>query len=143
MAPLKNALIGFGGFYLALWLRWPLILLWNLVTNHLTFRSGLQTMLLMPAVYALPTAIVAFAVGAVMAHTVEARFPSRWALIPAALFLQENLFVHRTWYVGPTTADYVTIAVEAAIPALACIAGAAIVDRRRQRAAIAQSSISD
>ena len=133
MSSFKNLLLSFGAYYLAIWLRllleWP----WSFVSNRLSFIGDLQSMLLMPAVWALPSAVAAFAAGVAIGHVVEARFASRWALLPAALFFEQHIFGYRTWVIGPTKSDYVSIAVGAAIPALACVVGAVIAEGKRKR----------
>jgi hypothetical protein len=128
---LKDVLIVCGAFYVSIRLLLPLSLLWSLVSNDLSFAGNLQLMLLMPIVMAVPEILAAIAVGTATALTVESRYPSRWAVIPALLFLQGQLFVQRTWIIGPTTDGLVGVAVEAALPAIACIVAAAVVEERR------------
>ena len=117
MSSFKNLLLSFGAYYLAIWLRllleWP----WSFVSNRLSFIGDLQSMLLMPAVWALPSAVAAFAAGVAIGHVVEARVASRWALLPAALFFEQHIVGYRTWVIA----------------ALACVVGAVIAEGKRKR----------
>jgi hypothetical protein len=122
-----------GAYYIAAWLYLPLAWLWDFVSRRMSFRVGVETMLLMPLVMGLPMAVVAFAAGALIGRTVDARHPSRWALVPALLFLQQHLLGRRWWATPPTVTDWVGIAVEAAFPAVACVLGAVWIEGRRLR----------
>jgi hypothetical protein len=133
MSILRNLLVVCGAYYVAIWLYLPLAWLWAFVSSRMSFTVGVETMLLMPLVMGLPMAVVAFAAGALVARTIEDRYPSRWALIPALLFLQHHLLGGRWWAEPPTLTDHIGIAVEAAFPAVACVLGAVVVEGRRLR----------
>jgi hypothetical protein len=133
MKPLKNLLVVCGAYYLAGWLHLPLAWLWSFASDRMSFEVGVETTLLMPLVMGLPMAATAFGAGALIARVVDAKYPSRWALIPALLFVLRHLLGRRWWAQPPTLADYVGIAVEAAFPAVACILGAAVLEGRARR----------
>lgn len=132
---LRNTLLACGAYYLALWLYVPLTALWSVVSNRLSFTVGVETIVLMPIVLGLPELVLAGAVGAVVAATAAARHPSRWALLPAALFVTQHAFARHSWARPPDFDDRVRLVVEAVLPAVVCILAATIVEGRAKRPA--------
>lgn len=133
MTMLRNVLLACGAYFVAAWLLVPLVLLWNFVSSRLSFTEGIESMVLMPIVMGVPEIVVASGVGAAVAATVQATRPSRWALIPAALFVMQHVLTPRWWAQPPTTTDRITLAIEAALPAVACVLSATIFERRLRR----------
>jgi hypothetical protein len=130
---LKNTLLACGAYYVAMWLYGPLVWLWSFVSNRLTFTGGIETIVLMPIVMGVPEMLVACGAGVAVVATVDAKHPSRWALLPAGLFLMQHAFARRWWARSPTFEDQVAIVVEAALPAVACILAATVLESRVRR----------
>jgi hypothetical protein len=83
----------------------------------------------MPLVGHLPRAIVAAAAGATVTWLVESERPLGWGFFPAALYGVLG-FLGYHWARPPVGLDRVAQAIGALFPALACIAGALVAERR-------------
>lgn len=127
---LKNVLLSCGAFALAGLFHLPLVWLWSAVSNRASFTVGIETMLLMPLVMGLPEILVACGAGAAVAATAESRYPSRWSLIPAGLSVLQRVFARRWWAQPPGLEDQVAVVIEAAVPAVACVLTATLLERR-------------
>jgi hypothetical protein len=128
---LKNVLLSCGAYYVAVSLLYgPLVWAWSFVSNRLSFTVGIETIVLMPLVMGVPEILVAIIVGAAIAATVDARHASRWALIPAALFVLQRVFARRWWAQPPTFEDQAAMVVEAALPVVTCILAATVFESR-------------
>lgn len=100
------------------------------LTNQMSFEEGLPAIVSMPLALSLPSALAAYGVGYVVARTVESPSPTAWATLPAALFLVLGISPSR-WAAMSSIGDRVSQIIEAAVPALACILAAQLVERRR------------
>lgn len=135
LSTLKNILLSFGAYYVGVWLLYgPLVWVWSFVSNRLSFTVGIETIVLMPLVMGVPEIVVAMVVGAAIAATVDARHASRWALVPAALFVLQHVFARRWWGRSPTFEDQAARVVEAALPVVACILAATVFESRLRQA---------
>ena len=133
LTALKNILLACGAYYVAAWWLGPLVWLWSFVSNNVSFTVGIETILLMPIVMGVPEIVLACGAGAAIAATADSRHPSRWALLPAGLFLMQRLFARRWSAQPPTFEDQAAIAVEALLPAVACILAATFVESWSRR----------
>jgi hypothetical protein len=129
----KNTLLSFGAYYASTWLYWPLQWLWSFVSNRLSFTQGVESMLLMPFLLGVPEMLVAFCAGMAVSATVEANRPSRWAFITAAFFVVRHASARYFWAHPPTFEERGEIIVAAALPVVACILGAIVVETPRRR----------
>lgn len=131
MNQFRNVVLGLGAYYIGAWAVLPLSLLLSPLTNGASFQDGIQSLLLMPLVFSLPSTISACGVGAIVARTVESPHPVRWALVPAALFLVLRL-VSGEWLTEPTLGDRLSQVAEGLYPAVACVLVAVWAQRRNQ-----------
>ena len=126
----KNLLIGAGAYYLSFWLTMPLALGFGELTEGLSYHGDFKGAVVMPLVSHLPKAIVAAVAGATVVCLVESDRPLRWALFPTLLYgLLGFLGYH--WSRPPLIMGRVAQTVGALFPALACIIGALVAERRR------------
>jgi len=126
----KNLLIGAGAYYLSFWLTMPLALGFGELTEGLSYHGDFKGAVVMPLVSHLPKAIVAAVAGATVVCLVESDRPLRWALFPTLLYgLLGFLGYH--WSRPPLIMGRVAQTVGALFPALACIVGALVAERRR------------
>ena len=126
----KNLLIGAGTYYLSSWLTMPLAFGFGKLTEGLTYAGDFNGAVVMPLVIHLPKAIVAAAAGATVVWLVESDRPLGWALFPTLLYgLLGFLGYH--WSRPSLILNRVAQTVGALFPALACIIGALVAERRR------------
>jgi hypothetical protein len=124
----RNLLVVLGAYYLSRWVAVPVQLMFAQVTNHLIFSGDFEGAVVMPLVLGVPLALVAGLTGAVIAWLI----PSHrllWVLLPAALYFTFGLLGHH-WLSPPSIADRVSEFIGALVPAVACVVGAMLVDRR-------------
>lgn len=130
MNKLRNLLLASGAYYLPMFFLYgPLVVAWSYVSNRLSFVVGLESVIVMPVVLGAPKLVIAGAVGAIVSLLAEARYPSRWALVPAGLFSLQSLFAQREWAQPPELHDRASMLVEAALPVVACLVTATIAER--------------
>lgn len=130
VATAKNLLIGAGAYYVAGWLGVPLGFGFGKLTQGLIYRGDFNGAVVAPLVIYLPWAIVATAAGATVVWLAESDHPFRWALFPALLFGLFGFLGHH-WERPPMVVDRVAQTIGALFPAVACVVGALVAERRR------------
>lgn len=127
---IRNIFVSAGAYYLAISFEIPVVLAFAPITNGLTFTGDFEAVVVMPIVLGIPSAFVMAITGAATAWVVESARPVLWALLPAVAYgISAALAPH--WVRPPeTTADRVFLALAALFPAVACIAGAAMLSAR-------------
>ena len=128
---IRNTFVSAGAYYISMWIASSIVMTFAPITNGLTFSGEFGAAVMMPRVRGIPMALVAAATGAVTGWLVESRHAVRWAVLPAALYATFSLLGHH-WVRPPQAADRVAQLLEAVLPALACLLGAALVERRKR-----------
>jgi hypothetical protein len=101
------------------------------ITNGLTILDGFETAVIMPLVFGIPSALVAAWTGALTVWLVESDHAWRWAVLPAVLYAVFNC-IGNHWLVPPKIDQRVGQAIQALLPAVACVLGAIFIQRRQR-----------
>jgi hypothetical protein len=130
---LKNILIAVGSYWLSTWAVVPLGMLFDKISNHITYGDSLLAAILMGVMLSLGRAVAAVAAGICVTLLADGKHPEFWAIIPSVLYATRLFRYH--FHTTPTTWDYVFVNVEKFFPAVVCIAAAILVARlgRRQK----------
>lgn len=128
----RNLLVGAGAYYLSFWLSTPLAFAFGKITEGLIYRGDFNSAVVGPLVMHLPRALVAAAAGATVVSLVESDRPIAWAVFPALLYAVFG-FLGYHWARPPLMRDRVAQTVGVLFPALACVVGAMVAERRRAR----------
>ena len=126
----RNLLIGAGAYYLSLWLGEPLAFGFGRLTQGFIYSGNFDITVVGPLVMHLPRALVAAAAGATVVSLVESNRRIAWAVFPALLYAALGFLAHH-WARPPALLDRVAQIVGALFPALACVVGAIVADKRR------------
>jgi hypothetical protein len=126
----RNVLVSGGAYYASLWVIPPVTMAFAPITNGVPFLDGFETAVLMPLVLGIPSALVAAGAGALTAWLVESVHAWRWAVLPAVLYAVFT-FNGNHWLVPPKIDQRVGQAIQALLPAVACVLAAIFVQRRQ------------
>jgi len=126
----RNLLIGAGAYYLSLWFGEPLVFAFGKLTQGFTYSGDFNIAVVGPLVMHLPRALVAAAAGASVVSLVESDRRIGWAVFPALLYAVLG-FLGYHWARPPVLLDRVAQSVGALFPALACVVGAMLAEKRR------------
>lgn len=124
--------MGVGAYYLSWWVSGPLAVGFGKLTHGvgIHYYGDFQGGIVMPIIMALPYALIAAVVGALVAWIVESDRPIGWTLVPAFLFALD-VFHPSHWVQPPNAFERVGDAIRGLLPALACIAAGIGAGKRR------------
>ena len=126
----RNLVVGCGVYYLSWWVAYPLAFAYGKLTEGIIYRGEFASAVVMPLVTTAPYALVAVGVGACVAWLVDSERPTRWAIIPAALYIFFGTIGYH-WARPPMLLDRVAQVVDATFLGIACLGGAMILVRQR------------
>ena len=131
-ASVRNLLLCLGAYFLSWWVAILVTIPFTFITNRIYYHGEFQGYVVMPLVERLPIAIVAAAVGSLVAWLADSPRPSLWTLIPAVLFFAHGLRGYH-WVQPPTAGDRLGQIIGAAFPAVACLVSGFVTERRLAR----------
>ena len=128
----RNLFVGAGAYYLSRWLVVPLVLGFGKMTRGLIYSGEFNGKIVSRLVEHFPLALVAFVAGVTIAWLIESDSPIYWALFPA---IQYGIFTFLGYHraVHPDFLDRVGQTLGAMFPAVTCLLGALVGERRLRR----------
>jgi hypothetical protein len=126
----KNLLICAGVYYLSRWVVLPLAFGFGKLTQGIIYTGNFKQAVVAPLVLHLPLALVAAGVGASAIWLVDSTRPLSCVTFPALLYLVFG-FLGYHWAHRPLLHDRVFQTVGALFPALTCVLGGILTNRRR------------
>jgi hypothetical protein len=128
----RNLLVGVGAYYLSWWVSGPLEVGFGKFTHGLGihYYGDFEGGIVLPIVMALPHALIAAVVGALVAWIAESDRPTGWTLVPTILYALD-VFHPAHWVRPPNAFERVGDAIRTLLPALACISAGIVAAKWR------------
>jgi hypothetical protein len=127
----RNLLVGVGAVYLSWWVSGPLAIGFGKITRGIHYYGDFEGGIMINIVLALPYALVAVFVGALVVWIVESERPLGWVLVPTFLYALSGVFHLARWARPPTPYERVGDMIRVLLPAVACVLGGIVAAKRR------------